>query len=77
MGPSMIMLVQRCGPCSPLACEDKLSPEDIFHQILKRDQARIDYIHKLRKLATNSSSFNPLGRSLSATVPAKDVFVGS
>ncbi|KAH0455219.1 hypothetical protein IEQ34_015251 [Dendrobium chrysotoxum] len=76
MSPSMLILVDQCGPCSPLTCKDKLSLEDKYHQILKQDQARVDYINRLD--ATNSAGFNPLGGSLFATIPMEEgVIVGS
>ncbi|KAH0455729.1 hypothetical protein IEQ34_015761 [Dendrobium chrysotoxum] len=68
MSPSKLKLFHQCGLCSPLTCEDKLSLEDKYHHILKQNQACVDYINHLD--ATNSAGFNPLGGSLSATVPA-------
>ncbi|KAH0464648.1 hypothetical protein IEQ34_007434 [Dendrobium chrysotoxum] len=71
MIPSKLKLVHRYGPCSPLVYKEKLSVEEINHQIFKEDQARFEYINRM--YAKNTTSFNPLGNNLPTQVPVESV----
>ncbi|KAH0457347.1 hypothetical protein IEQ34_012662 [Dendrobium chrysotoxum] len=62
--PSRLNVVHRHGLCSSRALQDKPS----HAELLRRDQARVNYIH--RRAANANSRHNPVGGSLFAGVPA-------
>ncbi|KAI0519501.1 hypothetical protein KFK09_006950 [Dendrobium nobile] len=61
--PSKVKVFHRHGPCSSLAGQDK--PTHV--ELLRQDQAYVDYIH--RRAANATAHLNPIAGSLSAGYP--------